>query len=62
MRWSIGLFLFEAQAGWVKIIFLKSAKGCKRLQVNAIACRICRENQEGLARAFGAGFEALFDG
>jgi hypothetical protein len=44
--------------GW-GIIFFKSAKGCKRLQVNAIDCKMCRENQEALAQAFGATFEAL---
>jgi hypothetical protein len=38
------IMMFELQAGRLVKYFFKSANGCKRLQINAIACRICREN------------------
>jgi hypothetical protein len=50
------MVMFEAQTGGWQNIFFKSAKGCKRLQVNAIDCRICRENLEG----FGTGIWGNF--
>jgi hypothetical protein len=55
------MMMFKAQVAWVGNYFFKSAKGCKRLQVSAIDCKICRKNQAALARALGASFEAVLD-